>query len=68
MCVLPIRSLQNDSTEGKLKSERSGTTANFTLLLEALFWGTTRASYLLLLCKFNPFNESLKLACLQRYR
>ena len=38
-CAVPTTSLQNDSTYGKLKSERCGTTANFALLRDLLFWG-----------------------------
>ena len=46
-CVLPTCSLQNDSTPGKLKSERRGSTAHFAGLRDPLVGGTVRASYLL---------------------
>ena len=47
-------------TLGELRSERYGTTANFALLKDPLFWGTARASCLLVLCKMNQHNISLK--------
>ena len=67
-CVLSPRSLQNDSTQYTLKSERCGTTANFSLLRDALFWGTARASYLLLFCKSNQFNLSFKVTQFSKKR
>merc|ERR1712025_744984 len=51
---------ENNGSRGA-KSERCGTTANFTLLLEALFGGAARAPYLLLVCKLSQCNVSLKM-------
>ena len=57
-CAVPATSLHNDSTYGKLKSERCGTTANFALLRDTLLGGTARAPYLLVPCKMIQLKVS----------
>ena len=64
--ALSTRSLQHDSTQGKLKSERRETTANFAFLRDPLFWGTVRALYLLLLRNLKQKKGFVGTTTLQR--